>query len=160
MLAGGDVELVAVPGANDIALVREKDSPKLVLSSATRSSTRAMILPWQTGPPMCGQTFSKAVNVPSWRNTPTATPSTSTTLRPGSGNAATLPIAISRMGLSLAVWRGSLWLAPAIPHRQVEEDEISSARSISLTTSTTSVGVIFSAVTRTPATRLGLRLGA
>src|SRR5467141_2626867 len=78
-----------------------------------------MILPWHTGPPMCGQTFSKAVNLPSRQNTPTSTPSISTTLRPGSGNAAASPITTSLMRTSLPGSSGA-----AVPQRQVEQVEI------------------------------------
>ena len=55
------------------------------------------------------------------QNTPISVPSTSTTLRPGSGNAVALPITTSLIELSL-------WLAAAIPHRQVEQADIGRAQ--------------------------------
>ena len=108
--------------------------------------TRAMILPWQTGPPMCGQTFSKAVNLPLRQNTPTAMPSTSTTLRPGLGNAAALPIAI-RLHARWPSRTRAYGLSPRRYHIARSNRLMSAARSSSLTTSTISVGVILSAET-------------
>src|SRR5262245_29674304 len=109
----------------------EKAKPRLVLSAPISSSTRAMILPWQTGPPMCGQTFSKAVNLPSRQNTPTDTPSTSTTLRPGLGKAAVLPIKMLCIAscpseTAPGLGRG----AAAVPHRQIEQADVGRAQQL------------------------------
>src|SRR5579864_6060213 len=73
-----------------------------------------MILPWQTGPPKCGQTFSKAVKRPLTQNTPISASSTATICRPESGNSDTLPITTSRIGLP----------RPPVPHREVEQADV------------------------------------
>src|ERR1700730_7862950 len=72
---------------------------------------------------MCGQTFSKAVNLPLRQNTPTSVPSTSTTLRPGSGKAAALPMTTScmRHPPNLKHLRSP---TAAVPHCQVEQADV------------------------------------
>src|SRR3974390_907285 len=88
---------------------------------------------------MCGQTFSKAVNLPFRQNTPTSVPSSSTTLRPGSGNAAALPITTSFMGHISGCHLARRY------HIDRSNRLRSTARIISVTKRTISVGVILSA---------------
>src|SRR6516164_7891024 len=90
---------------------------------------------------MCGQTFSKAVNLPFRQKTPTSAPSTSTTLRPGSGKAAALPIMTSFIGHTSGCHLARRY------HIDRSNRLRSTARIISVTKTTTSVGVILSADT-------------
>src|SRR3974390_3695018 len=90
---------------------------------------------------MCGQTFSKAVNLPFRQNTPTSVPSTSTTLRPGSGKAGALPITTSFMGHTSGCYLARRY------HIDRSNRLRSTTRITSVTKTTTSVGVILSADT-------------
>ena len=57
MASGREIEFITVPRADDVALLAEPQARALLVGRDDFLDLMK-ILPWQTGPPACGQTFS------------------------------------------------------------------------------------------------------